>query len=112
MAEDKLKKPNARNQQPPSSQDGGPEAAYGNPTVSTSNDVAFQKSERPAARGGVHSTQKEVGAREYPGRAVPPTQAVTQAVCKEGETKKCVNVQTDSNRYELNEHVRKHGGKA
>ena len=103
MATDKLKKPQARNAQPPDSAPvPGIEGAYGNPPVSSSNDVAFIKTERlnPVGSGILEDQPREHG-NNYPGREYPPVQAVTQATVQTGVAKKCADTQNDSNRREM-----------
>jgi len=99
MAQDKLAKKGNRNQQPPSSFDGG-ESAYGNPPVSK----VFEK-DAVFTPGGVIKTQKvPVG---YPGRKYPKPSVVTTCTPKEGEARKGVTTQTESNRHERNAHEEK-----
>jgi hypothetical protein len=71
---------------------------------SDSYKVYLQKEE--AKMSGVLETQKEVGGQSYPGRALPPTQAVKDAVEKSGVTKQCVKDQVGDNRLPLNSHVK------
>lgn len=65
---------------------------YGDPKVSTSNDVAFQKEPRFGAPMGILSTQTEKHGAKFPGRDVPKAEAVKDATCAPAGTAK---VQTD-----------------
>jgi hypothetical protein len=69
---------------------------------SESYQVYLDKTE--AAKSGVQQ-QKEVGGQSYPGRALPPTQAVTEAKDAPGTTVRCAKEQTGENRYPINSHV-------
>src|SRR6266566_4175990 len=76
MAQDKLKKPAGRNQQPPSSFDGG-ESAYGNPPISK----VFEE-KAVYTPSGVIKTQKADHGNQYPGRKYPKPSKV--AICTRG----------------------------
>lgn len=78
---------------------------YGDPKVSTSNDVAKEKGER---RQDLNSGAKAplkigaVGANSYPGRALPPTQEVKTATpCEAGFAKKQADKQLQEQRQDL-----------
>ncbi len=111
MSKDVLKKDKARNQQPPSSHDGG-ESAYGNPEVTAANEVGLDKKERLNPIGsGVLSDQPREHGNQYPGRKLPPTVPVTTATVQTGVARKCVETQTHSNMHERNAHEEKKVGK-
>ncbi len=111
MATDKLKKDKARNSAPPDSAPvPGIEGAYGNPAVTAANEVGLDKKERLNEVGsGILSDQPREHGNNYPGRAYPPTQQVTQATVQTGVARKCVDSETDSNRHELNSHAADEG---
>ncbi len=101
MAQDKLKKPAGRNQQPPSSFDGG-ESAYGNPPISK----VFEE-KAVYTPSGVIKTQKADHGNQYPGRKYPKPSKVELCTPKEGEARKGVTTQTHSNMHERNAHEEK-----
>lgn len=74
------------------------------PKHSPSYAVYHDKTE--AAKSGV-TAQKEVGGQSYPGRALPKSEAVTDAKVEKGAAVKCAKKQTGINRYPINENVEK-----
>lgn len=77
---------------------------YGDPKVSTSNDVAFQKEPRFGLGQGAHAPEGPgaVGANSYPGRPYPPVSKV-ESVKPEpaGEAKEEADEQLTENRQDL-----------
>lgn len=78
---------------------------YGNPVVSTSNDVAKEKGERRQdLDAGAKAPLKvgAVGGNTYPGRALPPVEQVKVAApCEAGFAKKQADKQMQEQRQDL-----------
>jgi hypothetical protein len=63
------------------------------------------KADGKQTSGAVDGPNKEVGGQSYPGRALPPTQQVTEAKVEKGVAVACQRKQTGENRYPINSHV-------
>ncbi len=77
---------------------------YGDPKVSTSNDVAFQKDVRADGDAGAKAPLKvgAVGGNNYPGRALPAAEQVKDCPCAPaGTAKKQADKQLQEQRQDL-----------
>lgn len=77
---------------------------YGDPKVSTSNDVAKQKDARFGPGQGAHAPEGPgaVGGQSYPGRSLPKPEEVKSVQCApEGTAKKQADKQLQEQRQDL-----------